>query len=207
MTFGWEGADLSTVINHFDFVGRNIVIYFLDGSTHTLPNTEENRCKVLNTQINQAIERMSSSVYDNFKDQRFPLAIRDISRMVAVYDLTMAACSKTFDEHNGILLVGSVILAIIMNDIIKYDRAKLDELTKYEIYLSIREKLDSIPESKNILRKYHTYYSLTINDIDKVSLSDMINIRNDLFNYERTEGSLTKNPQFVKGKHINKISE
>lgn len=207
MTFGWEGADLSIVINHFDFVGKNIVIYFLDGSTHTLPNTEENRCKVLNIQIDQAIERMGSSIYDNLKDQRFPLAIRDFSRMACVFDLTVAACAKSFDDHNGILLVGAVILASIMNDIIKYKQAKLDELTKYEIYLSIREKLNLIPEIKNILGKYHTYYPLTINDIDEVSLSDMRNIRNDLFNYERKEGSLTQSRQFIKGKQVNNISE
>jgi len=209
MTFGWEGADLSIVINHFDFVDKNIVIYFLDGSTHTLPNTEENRCKVLNTQINQAIERMNSSVYDYLKDQKIELGIREISRMTAVFCMTVAACAKSLDDLTVASVIGAIGIAGIMTKHIKDDQAKLDELTKYEIYLSIREKLDSCPEGMNILNRlrYHTCYPLTINDIDRVPLSDIKNIRNELYEYEQSEGGLSKTPQFIKEKSINNISE
>lgn len=60
MKYGYIGADNSELIQKFQKSDNKIIVTFLDGSTRTLPLTEEYEKNLLEIMLKQAIERSQS---------------------------------------------------------------------------------------------------------------------------------------------------
>lgn len=226
MTFGWPDADLSILIKNYEVLDNNIIIQYLDGTYHTLPCTKENEHKILNIMIDQAIERNHKMYSIKLTSEKFTLVegILCISLLkyfkYLSFSGTLNELNKLFGSNLDIAIVGIYILiassGLFSLHLSMITDEAIQELTKYEIFLSIREKLEELQSeevlyqqqsSLDIIKAYkmdgHKYYPLNINTIDNFSLEDIRNISDNLsLYYKNCENS----PQFIKRKPANDIS-
>lgn len=204
MKHGYEGAESGELIQNYKTSNDKIIITFLDGSNYEIPLTEENETDLLNQMLEQAEERSKkSSIYD-LKQKRKTALIWTITQ-VGFTLLNIVNASTT--DLKGIRVFASILggitaLTVVTNGLdYKFKNDEIKELEKYDIYLSIRARLENIsdPNLFNGIKKQET--PLNINTLDSYSLNDIKKIRDNLkrskkyssyFNRDGSNPALTK---------------
>lgn len=173
-----------------------IIITFLDGSNYEIPLTNENEKKLLNIMIKQATDRSESSAYANAKSARkktLLFAIYQVGFTVWLYVLFRYTNNSNKTKIFWNILCGITGLSIVMNGLnYKFKNDEIKELEKYEIYLSIRSRLENI-KNDNLYNGVEKHKKpLDINSLDSYSLNDLKRIRANLSKCEKYEMLLTK---------------
>lgn len=181
MNFSYKEAILSKTIRKYVVKNGKINIFYLDESVDIMPYTIENEEKIQQMMILQALERKNSNI-----DEAIATDATDFyNKLTAnvLFDLTslFGVTFTSIEELHILLNCGIAFLAgITINNGIEYisNLKKLEELAKYDIFLTIRLELDQYPQLLDRFKKLRK--RLSINTIDNYSLKEIEKIRENL---------------------------
>ncbi len=181
MNFSYKEAVLSKTIRKYVVKNGKINIFYLDESVDIMPYTIENEEKIQQMMILQALERKNSNI-----DETIATDATDFyNKLTAnvLFDLTslFGVTFTSIEELHILLNCGIAFLAgITINNGIEYisNLKKLEELAKYDIFLTIRLELDQYPQLLDRFKKLRK--RLSINTIDNYSLKEIEKIRENL---------------------------
>lgn len=204
MKYGYEGAETGELIQNYKTSNDKIIITFLDGSNYEIPLTQENENDLLNQMLEQAQERSESSSLYDAKKRRIKALIWTITQV----GFTMLSIFNYFNaDSKGKRIFNSVIAGITALTVVidglsyKFSNDEIKELEKYDIYLSIRERLENANDPNLFNGIIKQGVQLNINTLDNYSLNDIKKIRDNLkrsekyssyFNKEDNNPTLTK---------------
>ena len=204
MKNGYNNIDLAELIESYKAIDNKIIITFLDDSTYTIPLTEDNENKLLSKMLEQAQERSESSALEKAKAGR-KKALREAVVQTGFTISTLVTASitnlKGIRIITGVLAVFLAMTAIVETLGYKIDNDEIKELEKYDIYLSIRERLENITDPNLFNGVKKAKLPLNINTLDNYSLKDLQKIRDNLkrsekylfyFDKDKHESTLTK---------------
>lgn len=183
MKNGFNGMSDGQLISNFVESEGEYFIEFLDGAYYKVPISEDNKQSLINIMLNQATERNNSDALKNAKTKRVKTIIAICAEAIA----SAAMIIITQKSETNIEKIVSTILASIAGigviiSGVKYrlNNSEIEELKKYGIYLSIRDRLEAcndpnlfngVPEKADVLN---------INTLDNYSLRDLQMIRDNL---------------------------
>ena len=204
MKYSYEGAETGELIQNYKTSNDKIIITFLDGSNYEIPLTQENENDLLNQMLEQAQERSESSSLYDAKKRRIKALIWTITQvgftMLGIFNYFNAdsKCKRIFAS----VIAGITALTVVIDGLsYKFSNDEIKELEKYDIYLSIREKLENANDPNLFNGIIKQGVQLNINTLDNYSLNDIKKIRDNLkrsemyssyFNKEDNNPTLTK---------------
>ena len=174
MKYGYEGADLSELINNYKIEGDKIVITYLDKSTFDVAFTESTEKTLLEEMLKQAYDRNAS--------EEMCLAQKRKRRatMLIVYETIVGALVGVLSFINkdelqtlDILFLEADAMFITLNGIdYKIQKSEIEELEKYDLYLNMRSKIVGVPNEILLNGIKSDERGISINNLDNFSLSD-----------------------------------
>lgn len=189
MKYGYKGAESSELIRCYESTANGkIIITFLDGSNFEIPLTEDNINELRKEMLEQAQKRSKAVSLDMLRTKR-------TQTLVELMILSgMSVSSSTFplyDDSVGVRVVSGIlsgiaaVTAVVCGVEYKFRNDEIKELEKYDIYLSIRERLETIndPNLFNGIKQHEG--PLNINTLDNYSLSEIKTIRDNLKRFEK----------------------
>ena len=141
MKYGYDYDSLNELIDNYKVDNNKIIIIYLDGSIEErILNSDEEKL-LLSQMLRQAKIRNQSDMYSNLKQEKVMLT----SWLVAITSNLFLDTSSLFNDSIGSIMksilatLGCINSVCIVYGGIKYNllNKKLDELEKYDIYLSI----------------------------------------------------------------------
>ena len=184
MKYGFKGESLSVLIENYQVNGDYIIINYLDGSSKWIDYNEENEKMLINTMINQAIIRRNVMPSSLKKMENSSLIKVLFLNLIAAGLDARVWIEDDFDSYLKLIpytfmLVCSFISGVTLKEIV--DNKKLiEELTKYETYLSIREKLLKYKDAEGLYDGINFVGDININTIDLYSAKDLEKLKNNL---------------------------
>ena len=195
MKYGYEGANLSELINNYKIEGDKIVVTFLDKSTFEVAFTEGTEKVLLEEMLKQAYDRNASDeIWQAQKRKRRAI-------MWIIYEAILGSLAGVLsyfnkDEHQTLNMIffGANGILIAMNGIdYKIQKSEIEELEKYSIYLAIKDKIEKTPSSALFSGIKNKERSITINTLDNFTLSDIKKIEKNVDRFQiLTSGTKTK---------------
>lgn len=205
MKHGYQGAECGELIKNYKPSNDKIIITFLDGSNYEIPLTKENENDLLNQMLEQAQKRSESSSLYDAKQKRKRALIWTMTQVgFTILDIITASTadnSKNLRIFTSVLGGITALTAVIYGLEYKFKNDEIKELEKYDIYLSIKSKLDNTTDL-NLFNGIKTQEkALNINTLDNYSLSDIKKIRDNLKRSEKYSSYFEQtgnNPTLVK---------
>lgn len=145
MTFTYDGADLSKVIECIYCDGNNFNIYYLDGSKSTyVCSSEDEKEKIKELMIKQAEERLRKFDIDYLflKNKIALCCVMGLSIGLAIPVVLSATIEKKLSFNVQEIFV-LILICLAMGDFLKTN-SKIKELKKYKMFLELLDKLDEI---------------------------------------------------------------
>ncbi len=172
MKYGYNNIPKKELIKNYKSSDDKIEITYLDGSKKVFPLTEEIKKSIISKMLLQAQERKNSKTLEKAMKEKKELLLNIIGE-VGVLALSLASYQMYNTDNIATLIgfFGGLTGLVIVREGIdyKFNADEIKELKKYDIYLSIREKLKNKKEQK-----------LTINTLDNFSLNDLEEIQTNL---------------------------
>ena len=209
MKYGYDGGELSNLIDNYKIINNTIVITYLDGSTHEIKcvSCDEKdyiERKILDDMLNQAKNRndsVSLQTMENYKNLlTFVYKIKKIGYS-GMWSASLTATLRNFIcekyDIKYYVIIGAVFALCIstigvsnyMIEKYGYDKSKLDsiisEIEKYSIYLSIREELPEFSSNINFYKDLGINDGININTLDNYSLDQIKELERKLKNQEK----------------------
>ena len=158
---------------------NQLVIEYLDGSIRNMPYTEERESMLLNRMLAQAIERSQCAdlIIKARKEELSSLLCMLVSISGILVNLLNSKYIYQSNEYHQTLNVTLFALLIRFLYIYVDSKEEVEELKKYDIYLSIKNDLDNLPKN---LQERIGCAELTINLLDMYSLKEIKKIENKL---------------------------
>lgn len=182
MNFTYGLKKSSEIIKNYKIKDNKIIINFLDGSFYKVDNTKENMDNILNMMLEQAIERDNTDALNaTIRSKNSSVAISISNLIVSASTCVLAynspeECQVVIYTLGGILFVSSIALGT--SSIPR--SCEIDELKKYRLFLSIKDKLDEKANDLNLYNGVKNKKKLNIGTLDDFSLSDLKKIRTNL---------------------------
>ena len=182
MNFTYGLKKSSEIIKNYKIKDNKIIINFLDGSFYKVDNTKENMDNILNMMLEQAIERDNTDALNaTIRSKNSSVAISISNLIVSASTCVLAynspeECQVVIYTLGGILFVSSIALGT--SSIPR--SCEIDELKKYRLFLSIKDKLDEKANDLNLYNGFKNKKKLNIGTLDDFSLSDLKKIRTNL---------------------------
>ena len=165
MKYSYNEISKSEIIEKYEKKDNKLVIHFLDGYEYEIEYSKENEEKVLYRMLNQARD----FVLNNKEPDRYTFSFYLAHVIVGtVYCKLIESAHPDFTFWE---VVGTSTLYLAIYDTIKYstyklkDRSKRKYIDKYKRFINI---YDDLIEYNN-----ETNESLTINDLDDLSLKEV----------------------------------
>ena len=187
MKYGYEGAELSELINNYKVEGDKIVVAFLDRSTFEVALTEGTEKTLLEEMLKQAYDRNAS--------QEMFLAQRRKRRttMWIIYETILGALAGVLSFINkdelhtlNMIFFGANAMLITLNGIdYKIQKSKIEELEKYDLYLNLRRKIVGVPNEILFAGIKSDERNININNLDNFSLSDVKKINRNIKRFQK----------------------
>lgn len=185
MKYGYSEGNSSLLIRNYQVKGNRIVITHLDGTSYEIPFTEENEQEILDKMLSQALDRENSGAIANVKKEMTKAVFWNLLDLFIMIN-SIAKSSVPTPKALQILNTASGTLAAILfvwTGIRYKNKAdELNELKKYQIYLSIINELEN-SQDPNLLYGININgkaLSININTIDKFTLDDLKKIKANL---------------------------
>lgn len=195
MKFGYKGAENNDLIEHFESIDNKIIIYFLDGSKLEIPLTLDNEHNLLNKMLVQAHNRANSSALADAQERRKnALKWIIIHSINTTFDLITVNISAVQSTKVFASIIGTItgLLLVIFGKEYKFRKEEIAELEKYDIYLSIIEKIEQVLNNEVVFADIKFSFSeLNINTLDNYSLEEIKIIRNNLIKLEQYSSYFT----------------
>lgn len=182
MNYGYKGAKDEDLIKNYTRVLRDnkIEITFLDGSTHEIPLSAENEQALLDKMLEQAKARSESSALKNAEQNRknamSSAFLKAITLMItgAFYN---GVDSNAMKEFYGIFGGVTALAMTIQGVRVALTSKEIKELKKYDLYLSIKGRLEE-KNKNNLFNGIEGHFEgLNINTLDNYSLKDIERIK------------------------------
>ena len=198
MNFTYDGADLSSIIKHYEINNNKIIIEYLDGSTKIVANSKNMENSIQEVMLEQAEERnVKMFDYEMKNSSNYDVAV--LSAIMAGTTVALNYLTKVPYQYDIANLVagglGCVILGQIVNDYKQFK--KCNELSKYEYYLYFRNELEQYKSYSELYNNVRNNNELNINTLDSYSEKDLDRVIINLCriaaedqekeNYERTK--------------------
>lgn len=184
MKFGYEGANLSELIRKYKVSNQMMAINFLDDKgSFIIPYNEEVEQQIQDYMIEQAKlrkENMDLNEYNNDLSRTVSLSL--VGGGFSIFSTVgLITAEQIFTQsYFGSLLVYAGAITILSSLVAIKQNKKVKELKKYDIYLSIREQLDNICDTKLYEGVSPKRQSLNINTLDDYSLKELKDISSNL---------------------------
>lgn len=190
MKYGYKGVELKNLIGKYEHnVSNNTIkITFLDDSSYEVPFTEENEQLILDKMLEQAKARSESNALQNAIQKRridFPLIMLKLSAFMVNSANHNGANSKESKIIYSVL-GGLIAITIVLDGVeLKFTSDEIKELKKYDIYLAIKDKLESKINCDTCNMTDSNLSTLNINTLDNYSLGEIKRIRDNLDKEEK----------------------
>ena len=194
MKYGYEEKSYKELIENYKVSGDKIVITFLDGTKNEILLTKENERELLSKMIKQAQERSESSALYIAKIRKKTLTnfvtiiMGGILLDFAIVSATTAGNSIFMGNVTESIaaILGSITgLCIVIGGIQYSFNDEIEELEKYNIYLSIRDELEKCISDFDLFSGVEKMTEkFNINTLDEYTLEDLIQISNNLKRYK-----------------------
>lgn len=194
MKYGYEEKSYKELIENYKVSGDKIVITFLDGTKNEILLTKENERELLSKMIKQAQERSESSALYIAKIRKKTLTnfvtiiMGGILLDFAIVSATTAGNSIFMGNVTESIaaILGSITGVCIVIGGIQYSfNDEIEELEKYNIYLSIRDELEKCISDFDLFSGVEKMTEkFNINTLDEYTLEDLIQISNNLKRYK-----------------------
>lgn len=177
MKFGYDGADLSELIEKYEVSFDGITIHFLDGSYYRQKYTPENIQKLNSLMLVQAINRRDNIVLNDL--------IKEWEEKKKISFGTAIICGLSCGSiliteelfYIAIYLISASLsggFCLRFSKQNKELKEKIEELEKYEIFLSIKEEIENNIHNSNLFNEVQNELKLIdINSLDDCSLEDV----------------------------------
>lgn len=189
MKYVYGNVEKNEIIKNYKIVDNKIIVTYLDGSNLEFDLSREN--ELLDIMMRQAIERNDGVIddLDNIHADSSGNAILWV--IITMYSSGLAVELANRYKEFGVLVMPIIVSIPFIFSGRKYKNLK-DELIKYNIYLSMYEKLEKM-EKAELFKGIKTDENiLNINTLDNYSLKDIKTIKNNLEKYETNGKVLTK---------------
>lgn len=185
MKYTYENIELSSIIEKYKINYDKIIVNFLDGSSYELPLNKENEEIIKRRMLKQAIARDESDALKEAKKKQIKALIWSIFQTYLT-----AICISNSYSNNGTMTATmlsyiSGIIVVLHGIEFKIDSEEIEEIEKYKIYLSIKDRLkDNIKSPILYVGVNSIEKELNINTLDNYSLNDIKIIKNNLLKME-----------------------
>ena len=185
MKYTYDHIELSSIIEKYKINHDKIIVNFLDGSSYELPSNKENEEIIKRRMLKQAIARDESHALKEAKKKQIKALIWSIFQTYLT-----AICISNSYSNNGTMTATmlsyiSGIIVVLHGIEFKIDSEEIEEIEKYKIYLSIKDRLeDNIKNPILYVGVNSIEKELNINTLDNYSLNDIKIIKNNLLKME-----------------------
>ncbi len=185
MNYGYKEAKNEDLIKNYIRVLRDnkIEITFLDGSTYEMPLTAENEKALLDKMLEQAKARSESGALKNAIQNRKGAMVSVLFKAItlvlagAFYNGVDSNSLKAFyGAFGGITAIAMTIQGVNF----ALTSKEIEELKKYDLYLSIKERLEEKNRCNLINGIEGNFENLNINTLDNHSLKEIERIKDYL---------------------------
>ena len=191
MKFGYEGADNSELIENYEKNANKIIIKFLDGSIYELPLSEENESLILDSMIAQAQVRN-----DKMQGYNNNLNIKKVLLNALIVIFFSYNCY--IEESKWLAILYAFTVAIASIDVVKegkkfiITRDKIEELDKYDLYLSFMDEISQNYNNPQLLDGINNGQTeININTLDNFSLKEVKQVLDNInCNGENVSGTI-----------------
>ncbi len=182
MNYAYGSKKDCEIIKNFKIKDNQIVINFLDGSFYKVDNTDENLQKILNLMLEQAIDRNNADALNDAFRAKNSALLSSFSSLIVSFSTCTLAYNLEGNGQIGSYVLGGIVFAISVGlGISSIPRSKeIDELKKYRLFLSIRERLLEKENDLNLYNGIKNKSKLNIGTLDNFSLTDLKKIRTNL---------------------------
>lgn len=193
MKYGYGNYDnFKNIIKEYKNKDDKIIVTYLDDSTCIKPFSKSNEEDIISTMIKQAQDRSKSSMLNDAKKERNgyiatfgACAVTSIIFFTSAFtqpELIMKIINSVSAGAVSFVTISTICVAKpLINELID----EIHELKKYNIYLSMKPKLENTTE-------------ININNLDNYSLKDLKKIKNNLENFKNS----VKGPTLVKKRDL-----
>lgn len=183
MKYGYGNIPKGELIQNYKILCDKIVITYLDGTYYEIPLTKENEDDLLNQMIKQAQDRSQSSALSKAKNERKGT---NISPFFQILTFLIIEYGIVYGDDKMLKIIvatglGCGFCFAKVNELSKFKIGEVGELTKYDIYLSMREELEEYIEDPNLFNGIKDKPAkLNINTLDDYSLKDIKTVQKNL---------------------------
>ena len=187
MKYGYEGADLSELINNYKVEGDKIVVTFLDKSTFEVALTEGTEKTLLEEMLKQAYDRNTSEeMCLAQKRKRRAITLGIYQSIIGISAAFFAFANYNNVQFFTIFFTGLVGIGITLNGIdYKIQKSEIEELEKYDLYLNLRRKIVGVPNKILFAGIKSDERNININNLDDFSLSDVKRINQNIKRFQK----------------------
>ena len=167
-------ASYDSIISDYKITNGKIVIMYLDGTNSEMILTEVNEQHVLELMLEQSnTKKVSLPIQAVQKAKNISLVANIINASAMTGFITLALVD--YDTYGILPIVCSSVfcLSLVFNSVVyKLKTNELNELKKYDLYLSMKESLDSMVNYKVFKEEQRKGY-YNIESLDSVSIDDI----------------------------------
>lgn len=193
MKFGYNYEQLSELINNYSKEEDKIIIRFLDGSEEEIPLTKENEKNLIQRMLIQAQNRSDSDIRESLNKQKksvIGLSAAMLSMSIMNFANELRDINDFFRLIFGLIGANTIIFFIISGKLYVIFNDKLQELDKYDIYLSMYEELEEYKDKFDVYDGVNNYEELNINTIDNFTLDAVKRIKYNLNKFKNDNKEL-----------------
>ena len=193
MKFGYNYEQLSELINNYSKEEDKIIIRFLDGSEEEIPLTKENEKNLIQRMLIQAQNRSDSDIRESLNKKKksvIGLSAAMLSMSIMNFANELRDINDFFRLIFGLIGANTIIFFIISGKLYVIFNDKLQELDKYDIYLSMYEELEEYKDKFDVYDGVNNYEELNINTIDNFTLDAVKRIKYNLNKFKNDNKEL-----------------
>lgn len=178
MTFGYVGESKKDLISDYKVSGDKILVNFLDGSTYSTPFSNKNELKILSIMLKQAEDRRDKGSLEKTEK----MVIAHCMGMITTFLVTtFSIATLSAAQMVPTFVIVYFTLGMLANHYgLLQQRYKLDELQKYDIFLDMKDELETASKEEVFKGVKNKQKTLNINTIDKYSLDEVRQINSNL---------------------------
>lgn len=184
MKYGYGNTLEGELIQNYKISCDKIVITYLDGNFDVIPLTKENEEDLLNQMIMQAQDRSQSSALSKAKKERDRAQLHACLELlnVLLFGAVVVVSDSKIQKMYSIIFGCIFCLRFVKHQKIGDFKAdEVEELEKYDIYLSMREALEEYIEDPNLFKGINAREEeLNINTLDDYSLKEIKTVQKNL---------------------------
>lgn len=191
MKFAYPGSKKEELIKEYKLLDGKIVVNYLDGNTEELPLDKEQ--EIYEKMIKQAQQRKNSKALFVAKcrsKKQFSLTVM-ICELSALGTLITITSPSIISKLIGIMMITPCSFLGFSKEDYEKIREQIRELSKYNIYLSIKDSIENEQKNGNngdLFKKINnTEENLNINTLDNYSLKEIKRIRQNLKNIQKSK--------------------